>query len=221
MNILSCVEVNPPGPVQACVIWNHGLGADGHDFEALLPVLDLPDELGLRFVFPHAPARPVTINAGYVMRAWYDITHADLPQWVDEAGIRASCSAIEALMAREIENGVAPERLVLAGFSQGSVIALETALRYSERLAGVLALSCYLPLADKLPTEAHAANRGIPLFLGHGSQDPVIPIAAGQKARAALERLGYAVEWHQYPAPHTVALEEIQDIRAWFLRLFA
>lgn len=216
---LSYLETNPAGPVRASVIWMHGLGADGHDFAGLVPLLELPPECGIRFVFPHAPYRPVSVNAGMRMRAWYDIASTDLLAHVDEAGIRASCRAVQKLLEQEIARGILPQRLVLAGFSQGGVIALETGLRFSERLAGLLALSTYLPLGKHISKEAHHANQAISIFYGHGSQDPVVPIQYARRARTQLEALGYPVNWHEYPIAHTVVLEEVHDIRDWLLNV--
>jgi phospholipase/carboxylesterase len=206
------------GAAEATVIWLHGLGADGHDFEPIVPELGLPPTLRLRFVFPHAPVQPVTINGGLAMRAWYDITN-DGRQ--DAAGIRASQQRVEALIEREKSRGVAPARIVLAGFSQGGAIALHTGLRHPERLAGILALSTYLPLADTLAAEAHPANREVPIFMAHGTEDPLIPLARARASRDALRALGYQVEWHEYPMPHSVCAEEIAHIGAWLTRVLS
>jgi phospholipase/carboxylesterase len=200
------------------VIWLHGLGADGHDFEPIVPELRLESALRVRFVFPHAPVQPVTINGGYAMRAWYDIGN-DRRQ--DEAGIRASQARVEALIARERTRGVAARRIVLAGFSQGGAIALQTALRHPERLAGVLALSTYLPLAETLAAEAHPANRDAPIFMAHGTQDPLIPLARAAASRDTLRALGYDVQWREYPMPHSVCAEEIAEIGAWLTGVLA
>jgi len=210
------VEIETAASPDAAVIWLHGLGADGHDFEPLVPELRLPPALGVRFVFPHAPVRPVTLNMGMRMRAWYDIYQLGGGR-EDQDGIRASQALAEALIARERARGIAPGRIVLAGFSQGGAIALHTALRYSERLAGVLALSTYLPLAESLAAEASPANRTLPVFMAHGRFDDVIPMVRAQQSRAHLERLGYAVTWHEYPMPHSVCGEEIADIAEWLL----
>jgi phospholipase/carboxylesterase len=204
------------------VIWLHGLGADGNDFAPIVPELVSPDWPSLRFVFPHAPVRPVTVNGGMPMRAWYDILGFDLISRQDEAGIRASIAAVEALIAREHERGVPSERIVLAGFSQGGAIALAAGLRHAQRLAGIVALSTYLPLADSLADERSAANAATPIFWGHGTMDPVVILQRGLDSRTALEALGYAIDWHTYPMPHSVCAEEIADLRAWFgLRLAA
>jgi phospholipase/carboxylesterase len=200
------------GSVDASIIWLHGLGADGHDFEPIVPELPLPAGLRARFVFPHAPVQAVTINYGHVMPAWYDV-YGDGRQ--DADGIRASQARLEALIARERERGVVTRRIVLAGFSQGGAIALQTGLRHSERLAGILALSTYLPLAETLGAEAAAANRGVPIFMAHGTEDPVIPLQRAAISRDQLRKLGYQVEWHEYPMPHAVCPEEIADVGAW------
>jgi phospholipase/carboxylesterase len=206
------------GAAEATVIWLHGLGADGHDFEPIVPELGLPPTLRLRFVFPHAPVQAVTINGGLAMRAWYDITN-DGRQ--DAAGIRASQQRVEALIEREKRRGVAPARIVLAGFSQGGAIALHTGLRHPERLAGILVLSTYLPLADTLAAEAHPANREVPIFMAHGTEDPLIPLARGRASRDALHALGYQIEWHEYPMPHSLCAEEIAHIGAWLTRVLS
>jgi phospholipase/carboxylesterase len=206
-----------PNPSHA-VIWLHGLGADGSDFVPIVQELQLPP-LGIRFVFPHAPKRPVTINGGFVMRAWYDIVVQDLVRQEDERGLRESQAQVEALIAREGGRGIPPGRIVLAGFSQGGVIALQTGLRQPKPLAGLLALSCYLPLASKVAAERDASSIQVPIFLGHGTADDIVPIQAGQAARDALTALGYKVEWHQYPMPHSVHPDEISDIGAWFRRI--
>jgi phospholipase/carboxylesterase len=220
--LLDAIEVETgggrAGTAEAAVIWLHGLGAAGHDFEPIVPELGLPATLRLRFVFPHAPVQPVTINGGLAMRAWYDITN-DGRQ--DAAGIRASQQRVEALIEREKSRGVAPARIVLAGFSQGGAIALHTGLRHPERLAGILALSTYLPLADTLAAEAHPANREAPIFMAHGTEDSLIPLARARASRDALQALGYQVEWHEYPMPHSVCAEEIAHIGAWLTRVLS
>jgi len=214
------VEVETAPAPDAAVIWLHGLGADGHDFEPVVPELRLPARLRLRFVFPHAPVRPVTINMGMPMRAWYDILQMGGGR-EDAAGIRASQGLLEALVARERDRGIAAARIVLAGFSQGGAIALHTALRHAERLAGVLALSTYLPLAATAAAERSAASRDLPVFMAHGSQDPMIDIARAREARTLLEGLGAAVQWREYAMPHSVCAEEIGDIAAWLLSRLA
>jgi phospholipase/carboxylesterase len=217
--LLEAIELETGTNPTTSVIWLHGLGADGHDFEAIVPELALP-AIPIRFVFPHAPMQPVTINAGMVMRAWYDVSDAAIRR-EDEAGVRASQARLEALIGREKERGTSADRLLLAGFSQGGAIALHTGLRHRERLAGVMALSCYLPVADKLSTEAHPANRGVPVFMGHGSEDPVVALARAVESRELLRREGYGVEWHDYRMPHSVCLEEIHDISAWLRRVLS
>jgi phospholipase/carboxylesterase len=212
-DILPAIEIEPNGPRHASVIWLHGLGADGHDFEPVAHELNLPPALGVRFVLPHAPKMPVTINGGYVMPAWYDISAPDLGAVPDEPGIRASREALARLVEREIGLGIAPGRIVLAGFSQGGVIALEAAARLQEQVCGVIALSTYLALPGSLP----AAIRPLPVFMGHGAQDPVVPYPLGQASRERLEAKGYAVEWHRYPMQHSVCWDEIMDIREWLL----
>jgi phospholipase/carboxylesterase len=213
--LLQTAEVETGPAPRAAVLWLHGLGADGHDFEPIVPELNLPATLPVRFVFPHAPLRPVTINRGMVMRAWYDVREDGGERREDEAGVRASQKLIETLIAREQSRGVAANRLVLAGFSQGGAMALHTGLRHPERLAGVLALSCFLPSADQLAGEASPANRDVPIFLAHGTHDAVIPIARARRARTVLGGLGYRVEWREYPMPHAVCPEEITDIGRW------
>lgn len=200
------------GPIpDASIIWLHGLGADGHDFAPVVEALQpLPH---VRFILPHAPAQAVTINGGYVMPAWYDIFGADLTARQDEAGIRASQALVEALIAQEKMRGIAPARIALAGFSQGGAIALHTALRHAEKLAGVIALSTYLPLYEKLPAERSATNLTTPIFMAHGRFDDIIPLKTAETSRDFMERSGYRVEWHEYPMPHSVCNEEIADIR--------
>jgi phospholipase/carboxylesterase len=218
-NSLESVEVVTGMPARLAVIWLHGLGADGHDFEPVVPELGL--HATVRFVFPHAPRRAVTINGGLMMRAWYDILGwgATVPE--DDAGIRASAAAVTTLIDREIERGMEPSRIVLAGFSQGGAIALHTALREPRRLAGVLALSTYLPLAASLASERSAASAGLPILMAHGSADPVVPLSLAEASRAALEQLGYVVDWHIYPMPHSVCMPEIRAIGQWLERLAA
>ena len=216
---LNCVELDPSARPSAVVIWLHGLGADGHDFEPIVPELRLPADLAVRFVFPHAPERAVTINFGMVMRAWYDILEMDVRRRVDTAGIHESAEHLKKLIQRETANGMPSERIVVAGFSQGGVISLHTALRHPDRLAGVMALSTYLPTAESLAEEASSANRHMPIFMAHGQFDPVIPVGNGRAAGKALTHLGHAVEWHEYPMQHEVCLDEIAAIRAWLLKV--
>jgi phospholipase/carboxylesterase len=213
---MDAVELETGAAPKAAVIWLHGLGADGHDFEPVVPELGLA--MPVRFVFPHAPVRPVTINAGMRMRAWYDIFQlGGGPE--DEAGVRASQRLLEDLMAREKDRGIAPARIVLAGFSQGGAVVLQTALRYPERLAGILALSTYLPLASTVASERGQANRDVPIFMAHGRFDDIIPLERAQASRKHLEALGYAVEWHEYPMPHSVCAPEIAAIAAFLARV--
>jgi phospholipase/carboxylesterase len=215
---LETVEVEPRAAADAAVLLMHGLGADGHDFESLVPELRLPVSPSVRWVFPHAPVRPVTINGGVRMRAWYDIVALDRSAPEDEAGIRSSADALFALVRRERERGIDAGRIVLAGFSQGGAMALFTALRWPERLGGVVALSCYLPLAATLPAEAHPANAAVPVFMAHGTFDPLVPPALGESSRDFLRSRGHDVEWHTYPMPHSVCADEVQDLRDWLLR---
>ena len=218
--VAETVEIESAPAPDAAVIWLHGLGADGHDFEPVVPELRLPPHLRVRFVFPHAPLRPVTINMGMRMRAWYDILQMGGGE-EDEAGVRASQALVQALIEQEKGRGVDPRRIVLAGFSQGGAIVLQTGLRHPERLAGILALSTYLPLAGKLAAERSAANRGLPVFMAHGTHDPMIGIPRARESRAALETLGYPVQWKEYAMAHSVCGEEIADIAAWLLRILA
>lgn len=199
----------------------HGLGADGFDFVPICGELRLQALGDIRYVFPHAPQRPVTINNGYVMRAWYDILGLDLVRREDETGLRESQQQIAALIDRERERGVPAERIVLVGFSQGCAMTLMTALRYPHRLGGAVGLSGYLPLAATTMAERSAANAGLPIFLAHGTQDPVVTHARGTASRDALRALGHEVAWHDYPMPHSVCAEEIADMNAWLLKQLA
>jgi len=219
-DLLEAIELETAPSPRHAVLWMHGLGADGYDFVDIVPALGLADT-PVRFVFPHAPMMPVTINGGMVMRAWYDVRGDAGVRREDEAGVRASQARLEALIAREKSRGVTANRLVLAGFSQGGAMALHTGLRHPERLAGILALSCFLPLADTLGAEASAANRDVPLFMAHGVHDPLIPLARAEHARDALTRLGYRPDWHQYPMPHSVCDAEVGDIADWLRRILA
>ena len=217
--MLETLEIETGPRPTAAVIWLHGLGADGHDFEPIVPELDLAAALAVRFVFPHAPMRAVTINAGAVMRAWYDILSLEGVRREDETGVRASQASVEALIAREAARGVPAARIVLAGFSQGGAIALQTGLRQSERLAGIMALSTYLPLAATLSAEASAANRAVPIFMAHGRHDGLIPVERAMISRDMLRKNGYEVEWHDYAMEHAVCREEIADIAGWLRRV--
>jgi phospholipase/carboxylesterase len=216
--VLPCVEIEPRRRADAAVVWLHGLGADGHDFEPVVPELGLPPSAAVRFVFPHAPAIAVSLNYGMVMPAWYDIAGPDLRRTRhDEEGIRRSAARVEALIARERERGVAADRIVLAGFSQGGAIAIHTALRHRERLAGLVALSTYLLLEDALERELSDANRALPVLMCHGTFDPMVPEDRGRACRDRLTSLGYAVDWHTWPMEHQVCREEIGVVGA-FLR---
>ena len=219
--LLPCVEVETAPEPGASVIWLHGLGADGNDFVPIVPELRLPASLAVRFVFPHAPVRPVTINNGMRMRAWYDIAAADLSNRADLAGVRQSQSLLEALIGRETARGMPSARIVLAGFSQGGAIALYTGVRHAERLAGIVALSTYLVSADTLGTEAGPANRALPIFMAHGTADPIVRYAWGEASRRALQAAGYRVDWHSYPMEHSVCLEEIVALGAWLVRVLS
>ena len=216
---LEVIEVQTgPNPVGS-IIWMHGLGADGHDFEPIVPELVRPGERALRFVFPNAPVRPVTLNRGYPMRAWYDIMGLERGVAQDEVGIRGSHTAVEALIRRENERGIATNRIALAGFSQGGAMALFSGTRYPEKLAGIMGLSCYMLLESHLAAERTPANQTTPIFLGHGTQDPVVSPTLGEHTRQLLEAAGYAVEWHAYTMPHSVCPQEVLDIAAWLRRL--
>ena len=215
--MLDAIEITTGDTPQLSVLWLHGLGADGHDFEPIVPELEVG--IPVRFVFPHAPVRPVTINGGMAMRAWYDILGFDRRAQEDAAGIRASAAAVTLLIDRELERGIPSDRIVLAGFSQGGAIALHTALREPRALAGVLALSTYLPLQSTLARERSAANAGMPIFMAHGTGDSVLPLALAEASRRALEALGYGVEWHSYSMAHSVCVEEVSAIGAWLTAL--
>lgn len=225
MQIPETVEIESAAAPDGSVIWLHGLGADGHDFEAIVPELGLAGRLDLRFVFPHAPVRPVTINGGMSMRAWYDILTLDRGGPQDEAGIRASSEMLVQLLEREHERGIPYEKIVLAGFSQGGAIALHTALRFEKRLAGLMALSTYLPLQNTIEAEvvnnAAAQPRDLPIFIAHGTLDPMLPLALGQHTLEVLTAAGYNAQWHDYPMAHAVCAEEIAHIRDWLLKVFA
>ncbi len=219
--LLQTIELQTAPDPAWTVLWLHGLGADGNDFVPIVPELVREDWPALRFVFPHAPEREVTINGGLRMRAWYDIRDANLASRADEAGVEQSIRQVEALIAREASRGVPASRLVLAGFSQGGAITLAAGLRRTEPLAGLIALSAYLPMIERAASDTTAQAVGQPLFLGHGSQDPVVPYAAGEYSAAALRRLGFSVDWHRYPMPHSVCAEEIRDLAAWLSQRFA
>ena len=213
MAYLPCVEVEPTGPANAAVVWMHGLGADGHDFEPIVPHLGLAAGVQARFVFPHAPAIPVTINNGYVMPAWYDIVEMNLERKVDDRQLRASAAAVAALIAREQERGIAPERIVVAGFSQGGAVGYELALTYPERLAGLIALSTYFATQNSVVPSP--ANAGLPVLICHGVHDPMVPESFGQSSYRRLLEMGYAAEYRTYPLQPGVDMTEIRDIGAW------
>jgi len=210
--LLDCLEIETaPNPTHA-VIWMHGLGADNQDFAPLATELGLTDSPAVRFVFPNAPVRPVTINGGMAMRAWYDIFAPDFVRREDAEGLQDSQRAIQALITRENARGIPAQHIVLAGFSQGCAMTLQTGLRHPETLAGLMGLSGYLPLADRLASEAHPANQHTPIFLAHGTFDPVVELARAERSRDALQAQGYAIDWKTYPMPHSVCPQEIQDI---------
>jgi phospholipase/carboxylesterase len=213
-DLLECIEIETGPSPSSSIIWMHGLGADGNDFVPIVNELELP-ATPIRFVFPHAPMRPVTINGGYVMRAWYDIVSVDLVRREDEAGLRESSRQIEQLIDREKKRGLPTNRIVLAGFSQGGAIALFAGLRFGESLGGIMALSTYAPLKDRLIGERNAANHSVPIFMAHGTGDPVVSIERASSSRAALTEVGYKIDWRQYPMPHSVCAEEIRDIGQW------
>ncbi|MFL6593447.1 MAG: alpha/beta hydrolase [Luteimonas sp.] len=219
--LLETIELQTAPDPAWTVLWLHGLGADGNDFAPIVPELVRPDWPALRFVFPHAPQREVTINGGLRMRAWYDIRDANLASRADEAGVEQSIRQVEALIAREAMRGVPAARLVLAGFSQGGAITLAAGLRRTEPLAGLIALSAYLPMIERAASDTTAQAVGQPLFMGHGAQDPVVPYAAGEYSAAALRRLGFSVDWHRYPMPHSVCAEEVRDLADWLSHRFA
>ncbi len=216
--MLETIELETAPNPAASVIWMHGLGADGNDFVPIVNELDLSGAPAIRFIFPHAPMMPVTINNGHVMRAWYDVSMGDLQtgaKRADENGVRQSQAHIGQLISREIERKIPSKNIVLAGFSQGGAIALQTGLRYAEPLAGVMALSCYLPCADSFAAEAAPANAKTPLLIAHGTQDPVVPYAMGKSSSDFLVKAGYTVTWREYAMPHSVCPQEIHDIGAW------
>ncbi len=220
MNSLQHIELATGAEPRGTVIWMHGLGADGWDFVPIVRELPLAPELQLRFIFPHAPERAVTINNGFVMRAWYDIRQNDIARSPDEGGIRDSQASIERLIARERERGIGAERIVLAGFSQGGAIALQAGLRHRDRLAGIAALSTYLPLEDSLDREGAAANKRTPIFMAHGTQDPIVPLQLAESSRNALVQRGYEVQWHAWPMPHSICAEEVEALGAFLTKAY-
>lgn len=215
MEVLDSLEVEPHASPTASVVWLHGLGADGHDFKPMVPELRMPEAIPVRFVFPHAPERSITINQDMVMRAWYDITGFEQESREDTAGIRDSAEHVNRLILREQERGIPFSRIVLAGFSQGGAVALHAGLRFPQTLAGIMALSAYLPLADTVEVEASEANRPTPIFMAHGTLDPVVPVQMGKMSFDFLERKGFKPSWKDYPMPHAVCPEEIRDIGVW------
>jgi len=219
--LLENIEIETAPNPEIAIVWLHGLGADGNDFVPIVRELDLSGLPGIRFVFPHANTMPVTINGGYVMRSWYDIVATDLVRREDEAGLRASQLQVEALIAREKARGIPASRIILAGFSQGCAMTLQTGLRHPEPLAGMMCLSGYLPLAGVAGAERNEASLSTPIFMAHGVQDPVVPFARAEDSRKVLESLGYQVEWHAYQMQHTLCLEEVQDIAKWIRKVVA
>jgi len=217
--LLPSIELETGAQPDAAVIWLHGLGADGNDFVPIVEEMRLPPDASIRFVFPHAPVRPVTINGGMPMRAWYDIRAANLSERADIDGVRASQEALEGLIAAQRAKGIAAKRIVVAGFSQGGAIALYGGVRHSERLAGIVALSTYLIAGDALAQDASAANRDVPIFMAHGTMDDVVRLEWGEASRRALVAQGYDMEWHTYPMPHSVVWEEIAAITAFLVRV--
>ena len=211
--------VTGPEP-RGSVIWMHGLGADCWDFVSIVKELYLPDDLPLRFIFPQAPTRPITINGGHVMPGWYDISMAELERKPDEAGVRESQGFIDALIAREVSRGIASNKIILAGFSQGGAIALQAGLRQTQALAGILALSTYLTLGDSLAKEKTTANADIPILMAHGTQDPVVPLALARSSRDAMAALGFKVEWREYPMQHSLCAQEVEEISGWLQARF-
>lgn len=218
-SLLESIQIETRPDPTVAVIWLHGLGADGSDFVPIVRELDLTDCPGIRFVFPHAPTMPVTINGGYVMRAWYDILGFEIPRREDESGLRASQRAVEMLIEREKSRGIPAERIILAGFSQGCAMTLQTGLRHPEKLGGMICLSGYLPLFATIAAEGHPVNQQTPIFMAHGVMDPVVTIDRAEQSRDILRSLGYSVEWHEYPMPHSVCPEEIEDIGAWLRKI--
>jgi len=217
--LLQTIEIETAPNPAAAVIWLHGLGADGNDFVPIVRELDLSGSQPIRFIFPTAPTMPVTINGGYVMRAWYDIFAPDLVRREDEPGLRASQTMVEALIAKEKARGIPAERIVLAGFSQGCAMTLQTGLRHPEKLAGLMCLSGYLPLAGTIAAEANSANQATPIFMAHGRQDPVVVMQRAEQSRDLLNTFGYQIEWREYQMQHSVCQEEIEDIGHWLARV--
>lgn len=219
MNLLPCVEVEPNQTATHSVIWLHGFGADGHDFEPLVPQLRLPPELHIRFIFPHAPQRPITMYDKTILRAWYDFTNWERETDVERAGIHESATQIQALIKRENDRGIASNKIVLAGFSQGGSMALHVGVRHTETLAGIMALSTYLSCEHTLSAERTHANQNTPIFMAHGTQDTVVNFSDAQYAHNALTQLGYKIEFHSYPMPHSLCPQEVLDIRQWLINV--
>jgi phospholipase/carboxylesterase len=220
-DLLEYLEVTTADNPEYSVIWMHGLGADGHDFEPIVPFLGLPSAMAIRFIFPHALMRPITVNAGAVMRAWYDIIEISTSKGQDEAGIRHSAGKIRALIEQEIARGIPASKIILAGFSQGGAMALHVGLRFGQKLAGIMALSAYLMFPERLPGERSEANSATAVFLGHGTQDPMVPFFLGQEIKSTLETGQWPVEWHSYPITHSVSQDEIVDIGRWIQGCFS
>ena len=219
-NLPDFIEINPTVEPAATIIWLHGLGADGHDFEGIVPELRLPASLPIRYVFPHAPERPITLNGGIIMRAWFDIFDLRLvADSIDRDQFIESAEMLEALVDNELQSGMASDRILLAGFSQGGAIVMHTGLKYPKKLAGILAMSMHLPTVKTLSTELSDVNRHIPIMMAHGQSDPIIPVAKAIETRQELSRLNYAVSWHEYPMAHTVCADEIEAIRTWLLEV--
>ena len=216
---LEAVIIEPASTPQAVVIWLHGLGADGYDFEPIVLELGIPDDAAIKFIFPHAPKIPVTVNGGYVMRAWYDIAATDLGEQQDVEGIKRSQQQLNSLIEAEIAQGIPADKIVLAGFSQGGAIILQAGLRYSQRLAGIMVLSSYVPLEETLATEKNSANQGVPIFYAHGEEDDIIPISFAKQSRDLLLEQGYKVEWSSYAMPHSVVPDEIDAIGVWLRKI--
>ena len=214
---LERIIIEPKSPATSCVIWLHGLGDSGDGFAPIVPVLNLPKNHGIRFIFPHAPEQAVTINQGYVMRSWYDIKSMDLHNRADMPGVLESESAIHALIQQQIDTGITADKIVLAGFSQGGVVSLFTGLRYPKKLAGIMALSCYLPTADRLPDNLTIENKNTPILQNHGDQDDVVPISSGKMANQLLIDAGYKAKWQSYRMPHSVLPEQLSDISTWLV----
>jgi len=217
--MLESIEMQPSAPPVATVIWLHGLGADGHDFEPIVPELNLPETLPVRFVFPHAPLRPVTINAGMVMRAWFDIVSIEGGHRIDEGGFFESVDLINGLIATQVQAGMPPGRIVLAGFSQGGAVVLHTGLQYPERMGGILALSCYLPTIEAIQKAGPPRHPGLPILMAHGTQDPLIPFSFAVSTRNALTALGHSIDWHEYDMAHAVCPDEIAAIGSWLSKV--